>query len=90
MEEGYTVHVGNENSYVALYSNTKIQDSRAQSHSQLLNLNHIAVVVNDLVETYKTAESLSLKPFNYAEYEPGRRFYVFIEDGLEVEIVSYY
>jgi hypothetical protein len=30
-----------------------------------------------------------LAPFNHADYEPGRRFYFFDEDGIEYEIISY-
>ena len=30
-----------------------------------------------------------LKPFNHADYEPGRRFYFFDWDHIEWEVVSY-
>jgi len=35
------------------------------------------------------AKALGLTPFNHADHAPGRRFYIFDDDGIEWEIVSY-
>ncbi|MFT4811430.1 MAG: hypothetical protein ACI9LX_004807 [Paraglaciecola sp.] len=28
-------------------------------------------------------------PYNHGDYEPGRRFYFNLEEGIEIEVVSY-
>ena len=89
MDNGYTVHVGNENSYIALYTNPTVELACKSDHRHMLNLNHIAVVVDDLAAIEQRAKTLGLKPFNHADYEPGQRFYVMAENKLEIEVVSY-
>lgn len=89
MDDGYTVHVGGSNSYVALYSCGKIHNRNKLDHTQLANLNHIAVAVSDLEKTEEIAKKLGLKPFNFREYNPGRSFYLVDDDGLEIEVVCY-
>jgi hypothetical protein len=34
-------------------------------------------------------KSNGFTPYNYADYEPGRRFYFDLEEGIEIEVVSY-
>jgi len=89
MDKGYTVHVGGESSYLALYTNKKLQTENKSDHSTLLNLNHVAIVVSDLKKIKAAARSIGLVPFNFGEYDPGKRFYIKDDDGLEIEIVSY-
>ena len=86
---GTSVHVGEGNSYVALYAlGTPIADG-TRSYDRLLGLNHLGVVVDDLdaVEARVVAEGLV--PRSHADYEPGRRFYFEDADGLEIEVVEY-
>ena len=89
MDDGYTVHVGNDTSYLALYTNQALHRPEHRNHAIVNNLNHIAVVVPDLDELKTRAMAAGLEPFNFGEYQPGKRFYVLIPDGLEIEIVSY-
>ena len=82
---GRTVHVGTDDSYVALWSPPPgmafgEEDSR---------LNHIGVVVTDLDAAEARVKAEGLEPYNHGDYEPGRRFYFDDSDGIEFEVVSY-
>lgn len=89
MDEGYTVHVGTDERYLALYSPPKIEPSKQENYSQIGGLNHIAVVVANLdkVRERITAEGFQLG--SHFDYEPGERFYFFDTDGIEYEVVCY-
>lgn len=45
---GYTVHVGDADSYLALYHPTGTLTPMGNTYSQISGLNHIGVVVDDL------------------------------------------
>jgi catechol 2,3-dioxygenase-like lactoylglutathione lyase family enzyme len=89
MQTGYTVHVGDTDRYVALFSYGDATPSKERSYTHVGGLNHLAVVVDDLdaMEELVTAEGFT--PTNHSDYEPGRRFYFHDRDGIEVEVVSY-
>lgn len=90
MDNGYTVHVGNDTSYVALYRSDSMQATPDRNHHLVNNLNHIAVVVPNFESTLERAKSAGLEPFNFREYVPGHRcFYLLIDDNLELEIGAY-
>lgn len=89
MDEGYTVHVGTENSYLALYSNARMSAPKTESYLTRNSLNHIALVVEDLDAAEQRVKIEGLKTHNHGDYEPGRRFYFHDEDGVEYEVVSY-
>ena len=86
---GRSVHVGGENSYLALYSpnteTTAVGDT-LNSHG---GLNHVGVVVDDLDAAEKRVIDAGYKTGLHADYEPGRRFYFDDENGIEFEVVSY-
>lgn len=88
---GYTVHVGSQGSYVALYTGKDASpDAPARSsYTQIAGLNHLGVVVDDLSETEEKAKALGLTPRAHADYEPGRRFYVDTPYAVEIEVISY-
>ena len=86
---GYTIHVGSDDSYLALYSQGEPQDAGISRYDQKAGLNHVAVVVDDLDEIDSRVRDLGMKPINHADYEPGRRFYFHDHDGVEFEVVSY-
>lgn len=87
---GFTIHVGNDDSYLALYApKVPTLDSSLISYTIPGSLNHIAVVVEDLDAVEARVQALGLKPFNHGDYEPGRRFYFLDGDGTEFEVVSY-
>lgn len=89
METGFTVHVGEKDSYLALFSYGKSEPATTSSHHTIAGLNHLAVVVDDLeaVEANVVAEGFT--PGTHYDYEPGRRFYFADGDGIEFEVVCY-
>lgn len=89
---GDTVHVGqpgNGASYLALYTPLKQSGNSQRDSARRGNLNHIAVVVDDLDRVEQRAKQAGLQPFNHGDYAPGRRFYLLLNDELEAEVVSY-
>ena len=52
-------------------------------------LNHVGVVVDDLDRVEERVVAAGLTPFSHGDYEPGRRFYFFDWNGIELEVVSY-
>ncbi|MCF6322091.1 MAG: VOC family protein [Rhizobiaceae bacterium] len=86
---GRSVHVGSEDNYIALYSpNKEIADS-CDNYSTRGGLNHVGVVVDNLDEVEQRILKAGFETFSHADYEPGRRFYFHIEEGVEFEVVSY-
>jgi catechol 2,3-dioxygenase-like lactoylglutathione lyase family enzyme len=88
MADGHTVHVGTEDSYLALYT----QDGEATDPAIFAKgrpFNHIGVLVHDLDGVEARVKAAGLTPFSHGDYEPGRRFYFLDHDGIEFEVVSY-
>lgn len=82
---GRTIHVGEDDTYLALYTSPATKGDFAKS----VPLNHVAFTVDDLDAAEAVVVKHGLEPFNHADYEPGRRFYFFDWDGIEFEVVSY-
>lgn len=89
IHSGFTVHVGSDESYVALYSGETLAQNEMRCFDRLHGLNHLGVVVDDLDAVEKRVVAAGLKPRSHADYEPGRRFYFDNADGLEIEVVAY-
>lgn len=89
MDIGRTVHVGDDQSYIALYTQPDARPSNIHSYSTFGMMNHLGVVVEDLaaIETRVLNEGLTIT--SHADYEPGKRFYFDTPDGIEIEVVSY-
>ncbi len=85
---GHTIHCGSDTDYVALYTGANAAYSDAD-FAKGRRLNHIGVEVDDLNAAEAKVLAAGLVPFNHANYEPGRRFYVLDPDGIEYEVVSY-
>ena len=86
---GRTIHVGSPHCYLALWSNKGQDPSQTLRHKKGKPLNHFGVEVDDLDTVEKRVIAAGLQPFPHDDYEPGRRFYFFDPDGIEVEVVSY-
>lgn len=88
MGGGFTIHVGNGDAYLALYTGPKGHHSDTP-YAKGEPLNHVGIEVSDLdaIEAKVVAEGY--EPFSHGDYEPGRRFYFFDRDGIEFEVVSY-
>ena len=93
MAGGFTVHVGTEDDYIALYrpgnpdQMVEIEDGRASQTRGMLN--HVAIVVDDLDAAEARILASGFKTLNHGDYEPGRRFYFYDGDRIEYEVVSY-
>jgi catechol 2,3-dioxygenase-like lactoylglutathione lyase family enzyme len=85
---GDTIHVGNENCYLAIYTDPT-KEYGDDSFKKGRPLNHIGIVVDDLDAVEAKVKAAGLAPFSHDDYEPGRRFYFYDFDGIEFEIVSY-
>ena len=86
---GWSVHVGNEASYVALYCSNEATDAAPDSYHCLSGLNHIGVVVADLDLVEAQVRKAGFTPQSHADYAPGRRFYFKDHDEIEYEVVQY-
>ena len=89
MTTGYTVHIGEADTYLALFSFEGAQAENSDSYNTTGGLNHIAVVVDDLDAVEERVKVEGFTPKSHANYEPGRRFYFNDGDGIEFEVVQY-
>jgi len=87
--DGYTIHVGGDNSYLAIYAAGGAQENGGSTYHRTGGLNHIGVVVDDLDATERAVRDAGYEPHSHADYEPGRRFYFNDHDDIEIEVVSY-
>ena len=93
IHDGYTVHVGSDDDYVAVYSSGSPAAASEDNYERAASLNHIGVVVDDLEATEELPATrilaAGLQTHSHADYEPGRRFYFYDPDGIEFEVISY-
>ena len=89
IDDGYSVHVGTEDSYLAVYSPARDLIGQASRYDRVGALNHIGIVVPDLAVTEARVKAAGYTPYSHANYEPGERFYFDGPDGVEYEVVSY-
>jgi len=64
MDNGYTVHVGGENSYLAIYTNDQTRNSKNNDFNAIRNLNHLGIVVSDLNKIETRVLATGHKPHN--------------------------
>ena len=90
LNNGRSVHVGNDDDYVALYS---AGTSRALDDNENYRLagavNHLGILVEDLAAAEKRIQQYGIKTHSHQTYEPGSRFYFHDHDGIEYEVLSY-
>lgn len=86
---GRSVHVGGDDSYLALYQPATKPTGGGDSYAILGGLNHLGVVVADLATTEARVVAAGFVPKDHADYAPGRRFYFDGPEGLEIEVVAY-
>lgn len=85
MNYGETIHVGEETTYLALYSDRGDHAGQVKGKP----LNHVGLLVNDIDAAERVVIEHGLAPFGHDDYVPGRRFYFYDWDGIEFEVVSY-
>ena len=86
---GYTVHVGDEHSYLALWEPVTLVDNGREKEEIKGHLNHVGVVVSDLDAIEARIKKAGYETYSHADYEPGKRFYFDFNENLEIEVVSY-
>ena len=89
IHSGERAHVGEAETYVALYRHPEQAGRPVDSYTTTGGLNHIGVLVEDLDAVEAKVKAAGLEPHSHADYEPGRRFYFRDHDGTEWEVVSY-
>ncbi len=87
--DGYTIHVGSENDYLALYQPKTSAEGGKPDYTSRGQLNHVGIVVDDLVAASKAIKAEGYEPHSHQKYEPGERFYFYDENDVEFEIVAY-
>jgi catechol 2,3-dioxygenase-like lactoylglutathione lyase family enzyme len=83
--DGETIHVGEENTYLALYNDRRDHSGQVKG----VPLNHVGLLVDDLAKAEAVVVAQGLTAFGHGDHEPGKRFYFFDWDGIEFEVVSY-
>lgn len=88
-DDGFTVHVGDDASYLALYAPAVTLEPEGERYTRVAGLNHVGVVVEDLAGAEARVKAAGFVPHSHADYEPGERFYFDGPDGIEFEVVHY-
>ena len=86
---GHTIHVGSDDTYLALYSPPEPVEPPTERYVINGSLNHVGVLVDDIDTAETQVRAAGFTPVNHADYEPGRRFYFFDNDRIEFEVISY-
>ncbi len=89
IDGGYSIHVGSDTSYVALYTPNADLKKAQNSYDTRGALNHLAVIVKDYEATERAVVAAGFKPGEHYDYAPGRRFYFHDDNGIEIEVVHY-
>lgn len=82
---GETIHVGEQETYLALYTDGSDRSGQQKGRP----MNHVGLLVDDLEEAELVVTAHGLAPFGHDDYEPGKRFYFYDWDGIEFEVISY-
>ncbi|MCY4314554.1 MAG: VOC family protein [Roseovarius sp.] len=88
-DNGYSVHVGDDKSYLALYEPACELEPEPARYTYVAGLNHVGVVVDDLNPVHDGVEAQGYKTYGHADYDPGRRFYFIGPAGIEFEVAEY-
>ena len=90
MQTGHTVHIGTDDSYVALFSYGDAKPSATDRYRTIGMLNHLAVFTEEDIDTVEDrVRGAGFTPINHNDYAPGRRFYFHDGDGIEWEVASH-
>jgi hypothetical protein len=91
INNGFTVHVGTDADYLALYTGPggAPTSQAGNSYSTQGGLNHIGIVVDDLDAVEAGVKLAGFKAYSHAEYEPGKRFYFQGPEGIPKRVFPY-
>jgi catechol 2,3-dioxygenase-like lactoylglutathione lyase family enzyme len=87
--DGYTVHVGTDDEYIALYALLKQERPKQESYYRTGAVNHFGILVDDLDAAEQRILKAGIKTHSHQTYDPGSRFYFHDHDGIEWEVISY-
>ena len=87
--DGFTVHVGTDEDYLALYALPEQGRLDEESYYRTGAVNHIGILVDDLADAEARVVKAGFRPNAHQTYDPGSRFYFHDHDGIEWEVVSY-
>ncbi|MEM7460096.1 MAG: VOC family protein [Pseudomonadota bacterium] len=90
MNNGRSVHVGNDEDYVALYRTGQPNVlGENDKYGVAGAVNHLGILVDDLDAAEARVLEFGIKTHSHQTYEPGSRFYFHDHDNIEYEVVSY-
>jgi catechol 2,3-dioxygenase-like lactoylglutathione lyase family enzyme len=89
MLDGETVHVGTDDTYIALYTRPEVADVPHHNGHDRPGLAHIGILVDDLDSIEQRVTEEGIEAFNHNDTAPGRRFYFFDHDEICYEVASY-
>ncbi|MGH1424403.1 MAG: VOC family protein [Pseudooceanicola sp.] len=90
MSTGYTIHVGTDESYIALFSYGDATPPTDARYKTAGSLNHVGVFINDDIKTVEDrVRAAGFTPTSHQDYAPGHRFYFLDADGIEWEVASH-
>ena len=87
--DGYTVHVGTDDAYIAVYTLPDSAQADAESYYRIGSINHFGILVDDLKAAEEKILEAGYKTHSHQTYDPGSRFYFHDHDEIEWEVVSY-
>lgn len=87
--DGYTVHVGTDDEYLALYALPQQDRPGQESYYRTGAVNHFGILVDDLTAAEQRILRAGYETHSHQTYDPGSRFYFHDHDGIEWEVVSY-
>lgn len=90
MNQGFTIHVGGKDSYLAIYTNADVKLSSKNDVQTIRNLNHLGIVVDNLEQAEQRVIAQGYTPFNHRQYLKGHKcFYFHTLDSIEIEVICY-
>lgn len=90
MQTGRTVHVGTQDSYIAVFSPGETATADVDTYRTAGMLNHLAVFTDEDINAVEArVRQAGFTPVNHNDYAPGRRFYFHDSDGIEWEVASH-
>ena len=87
--DGYTVHVGTDDDYLALYALPKQERPEQESYYRTGAVNHFGILVDDLSAAEQRILDAGYRTHSHQTYDPGSRFYFHDHDDIEWEVVTY-
>lgn len=89
-DRGFSVHVGQDDAYVALFSYGAADASTQVSYETIGHLNHLAVFTEEDIDAVEDrVRKAGFTAVNHGDYDPGRRFYFHDADNIEWEVASH-